>query len=97
RECEWLRCPFYAEKNKDRGNNTVGARLNRVEDKVVQIDQKLNLITDLLHRLLSSQQGNQGSTKASPRNDVSSSLLSSSALPTYEQLTVPKALQDDGS
>ncbi|XP_034272787.1 potassium voltage-gated channel subfamily KQT member 1 isoform X1 [Pantherophis guttatus] len=84
-----------SEKNKDRGTNTVGARLNRVEDKVVQIDQKLNHITDLLHRLLSSQQGNQGSTKASPKNDVSSSLLSSSALPTYEQLTVPK--QDDGS
>ncbi|XP_039206683.1 potassium voltage-gated channel subfamily KQT member 1 isoform X7 [Crotalus tigris] len=86
-----------SEKNKDRGNNTVGARLNRVEDKVVQIDQKLNLITDLLHRLLSSQQGNQNSTKASPRNDVDSSLPPSSALPTYEQLTVARALQDDGS
>ncbi|XP_070620873.1 potassium voltage-gated channel subfamily KQT member 1 isoform X3 [Erythrolamprus reginae] len=86
-----------SEKNKDRGTNTVGARLNRVEDKVVQIDQKLNLITDLLHRLLSSQQGNQGSTKASPRNDVRSGLLSSSTLPTYEQLTVPKAQQEDGS
>ncbi|XP_025032730.1 potassium voltage-gated channel subfamily KQT member 1 isoform X1 [Python bivittatus] len=86
-----------SEKNKDRGTNTVGARLNRVEDKVVQIDQKLNLITDLLHRLLSSQQGSQGSTKASPSSDVSANLLSPSTLPTYEQLTVPRALQDEGS
>nr|3HFE_A Chain A, Potassium voltage-gated channel subfamily KQT member 1 [Homo sapiens]3HFE_B Chain B, Potassium voltage-gated channel subfamily KQT member 1 [Homo sapiens]3HFE_C Chain C, Potassium voltage-gated channel subfamily KQT member 1 [Homo sapiens] len=29
-----------------RGSNTIGARLNRVEDKVTQLDQRLALITD---------------------------------------------------
>ncbi|XP_061466148.1 potassium voltage-gated channel subfamily KQT member 1 isoform X2 [Rhineura floridana] len=87
-----------SEKNKDRGNNTVGARLNRVEDKVVQMDQKLNLITELLHHLVSSQQGNQTSNKSSHRHDVNSELfLSRNTLPTYEQLTVPRSIQDDVS
>nr|XP_056707930.1 potassium voltage-gated channel subfamily KQT member 1 [Euleptes europaea] len=87
-----------SEKNKDRGTNTVGARLNRVEDKVIQMDQKLNLITDLLHHLVSSQGGNPSSNKSSQRNDVNSDLfLSSNTLPTYEQLTVPRSIQDDVS
>ncbi|XP_054828651.1 potassium voltage-gated channel subfamily KQT member 1 [Eublepharis macularius] len=87
-----------SEKSKDRGNNTIGARLNRVEDKVVQMDQKLNLITDLLHHLVSSQGGNQGSNRSSQRNDINPNLfLSSNTLPTYEQLTVPRSIQDDVS
>ncbi|XP_008106065.1 potassium voltage-gated channel subfamily KQT member 1 isoform X2 [Anolis carolinensis] len=87
-----------SEKNKDRGNNTIGARLNRVEDKVVQMDQKLNRITDLLHHLVAAQQGSQGSNKSSHRNDVNPELfLSSNTLPTYEQLTVPRGIPDDVS
>ncbi|XP_028589394.2 potassium voltage-gated channel subfamily KQT member 1 isoform X2 [Podarcis muralis] len=85
-----------SEKNKDRGTNTIGSRLNRVEDKVVQMDQKLNLITDLLQHLVSIQQGTQGSNKSSHRHDVNAELfLSSNTLPTYEQLTVPRRIQDD--
>ncbi|KAM8807858.1 potassium voltage-gated channel subfamily KQT member 1 [Eudromia elegans] len=86
-----------SEKSKDRGNNTVGARLNRVEDKITQMDQKLNLITDLLHHLVSGQQGGHGSIRASQRgNNVSADLfLPNNALPTYEQLTVPRRNQDD--
>uniref|UniRef100_A0A8C5TSK5 Potassium voltage-gated channel subfamily KQT member 1 n=1 Tax=Malurus cyaneus samueli TaxID=2593467 RepID=A0A8C5TSK5_9PASS len=87
-----------SEKSKDRGNNTIGARLNRVEDKVTQMDQKLNLITDMLHHLVSRQQGDQGNNRASQRgnNDVSSDLfLPNNTLPTYEQLTVPGTNEDD--
>ncbi|XP_042641556.1 potassium voltage-gated channel subfamily KQT member 1 isoform X2 [Tyto alba] len=86
-----------SEKNKDRGNNTIGARLNRVEDKVTQMDQKLNLITDMLHHLVSRQQGDQGNNRSSQRgNNVSSDLfLPNNTLPTYEQLTVPKINEDD--
>ncbi|KAJ7344379.1 hypothetical protein JRQ81_000329 [Phrynocephalus forsythii] len=87
-----------SEKNKDRGTNTIGARLNRVEDKVVQMDQKLNRISDLLHQLVSLQQGNQGSNKSSHRNDANSELFhASNALPTYEQLTVPRGNHNDVS
>ncbi|XP_037258760.1 potassium voltage-gated channel subfamily KQT member 1 isoform X2 [Falco biarmicus] len=86
-----------SEKSKDRGNNTVGARLNRVEDKVTQMDQKLNLITDMLHHLVSRQQGDQGNNRTSQRgNNVSSDLfLANNTLPTYEQLTVPRRNEDD--
>ncbi|XP_050192481.1 potassium voltage-gated channel subfamily KQT member 1 isoform X2 [Myiozetetes cayanensis] len=86
-----------SEKSKDRGNNTIGARLNRVEDKVTQMDQKLNLITDMLHHLVSRQQGDQGNSRSSQRgNSVNSDLfLPNNTLPTYEQLTVPRRNDDD--
>uniref|UniRef100_A0A8C3XXY6 Potassium voltage-gated channel subfamily KQT member 1 n=1 Tax=Catharus ustulatus TaxID=91951 RepID=A0A8C3XXY6_CATUS len=86
------------EKSKDRGNNTIGARLNRVEDKVTQMDQKLNLITDMLHHLVSRQQGDQGNNRSSQRgnNNVSSEFFHpNNTLPTYEQLTVPGGNEDD--
>ncbi|XP_009461243.1 PREDICTED: potassium voltage-gated channel subfamily KQT member 1 [Nipponia nippon] len=86
-----------SEKSKDRGNNTIGARLNRVEDKVTQMDQKLNLITDMLHHLVSRQQGDQGNNRSSQRgNNVNSDLfLPNNTLPTYEQLTVPRRNEDE--
>ncbi|KAM6069096.1 potassium voltage-gated channel subfamily KQT member 1 isoform 3-T3 [Theristicus caerulescens] len=86
-----------SEKSKDRGNNTIGARLNRVEDKVTQMDQKLNLITDMLHHLVSRQQGDQGNNRSSQRgNNVNSDLfLPNNTLPTYEQLTVPRRNKDE--
>uniref|UniRef100_A0A8C6ZLA0 Potassium voltage-gated channel subfamily KQT member 1 n=1 Tax=Nothoprocta perdicaria TaxID=30464 RepID=A0A8C6ZLA0_NOTPE len=85
------------QRSKDRGNNTIGARLNRVEDKITQMDQKLNLITDMLHHLVSSQQGGHGTIRASQRgNNVNSDLfLPNNTLPTYEQLTVPRRNEDD--
>ncbi|XP_061855046.1 potassium voltage-gated channel subfamily KQT member 1 [Colius striatus] len=88
-----------SEKSKDRGNNTIGARLNRVEDKVTQMDQKLNLITDMLHHLVSHQQGDQGNNRSSQRgNNVNSDVfLPNNTLPTYEQLTVPRGNEDDVS
>ncbi|XP_054246338.1 potassium voltage-gated channel subfamily KQT member 1 [Indicator indicator] len=88
-----------SEKSKDRGNNTIGARLNRVEDKVTQMDQKLNLITDMLHHLVSRQQGDQGNNRSSQKgSSVGSDLfLPNNSLPTYEQLTVPRRNEDDVS
>ncbi|XP_064019279.1 potassium voltage-gated channel subfamily KQT member 1 isoform X22 [Pogoniulus pusillus] len=88
-----------SEKSKDRGNNTIGARLNRVEDKVTQMDQKLNLITDMLHHLVSRQQGSQGNDRSPPKGSrVGSELfLPNNTLPTYEQLTVPRSSEDDVS
>ncbi|KAM6115307.1 potassium voltage-gated channel subfamily KQT member 1 [Pterocles gutturalis] len=86
-----------SEKNKDRGNNTIGARLNRVEDKVTQMDQKLNLITDMLHHLVSRHHGDQGNNRSSQRgNNINSDPFHpNNALPTYEQLTVPRRDEDD--
>ncbi|KAM9221228.1 potassium voltage-gated channel subfamily KQT member 1 isoform 3-T3 [Dugong dugon] len=93
-----------SEKNKDRGNNTIGARLNRVEDKVTQLDQRLVLITDLLHQLLALHPGGTpsgGGGQAAQPGDISSFnpelFLPSNFLPTYEQLTVPRRATDEGS
>ncbi|KAF4801610.1 hypothetical protein TURU_033125 [Turdus rufiventris] len=65
---------------------------------VTQMDQKLNLITDMLHHLVSRQQGDQGNNRSSQRgnNNVSSEFFHpNNTLPTYEQLTVPGGNEDD--
>uniref|UniRef100_A0A5F4VTS6 Potassium voltage-gated channel subfamily Q member 1 n=1 Tax=Callithrix jacchus TaxID=9483 RepID=A0A5F4VTS6_CALJA len=99
------------EKSKDRGSNTIGARLNRIEDKVTQLDQRLVLITDMLHQLLSLHRGGPPGGSSPPREggahitppcgsggSIDPKLfLPSSALPTYEQLTVPRRGPDEGS
>ncbi|XP_042528517.1 potassium voltage-gated channel subfamily KQT member 1 isoform X1 [Dipodomys spectabilis] len=89
-----------SEKSKDRGSNTIGARLHRMEDKVTQLDQRLVLITDMLHRLLSSHQAPPA--RSSPAHGEDGSIrpelfLPSNALPTYEQLTVPPRSPDPSS
>lgn len=61
------------------------------------MDQKLNLITEMLHRLVSSHQGDQGNNRSSQKgNSINSDLfLPNNTLPTYEQLTVPGRNEDD--
>ncbi|KAM8938791.1 potassium voltage-gated channel subfamily KQT member 1 [Pelodytes ibericus] len=87
-----------SDKVKDRGTNTIGSRLNRVEDKVTQMDHKLNLITDMLHHLVANQQVGQTSRTPHRSNNMNSeSHLSNNSLPTYEQLTVPRRNQDNTS
>ncbi|XP_045434174.1 potassium voltage-gated channel subfamily KQT member 1 isoform X1 [Pipistrellus kuhlii] len=95
-----------SEKSKDRGSNTIGARLSRVEDKMTQLDQRLVLITDLLHQLLALHQGGPpggqppgGGAPLQPcRGPIDAQLfLPSNALPTYEQLTVPRRGPEEGS
>nr|XP_059875479.1 potassium voltage-gated channel subfamily KQT member 1 isoform X2 [Delphinus delphis] len=98
-----------SEKSKDRGSNTIGARLNRVEDKVTQLDQRLALITDMLHQLLAQHHGGSPGSRPSsgggaqvvqPHSGGSINpelFLPSNALPTYEQLTVPRGGPDKGS
>lgn len=77
--------------------------------QVTQLDQRLVLITDMLHQLLSLHQGGPpgghppsgvGAQVAQPCSGSSISpelFLPSSALPTYEQLTVPRRGPDEGS
>ncbi|XP_077316904.1 potassium voltage-gated channel subfamily KQT member 1 [Lithobates pipiens] len=85
-----------SDKVKDRGNNTIGSRLNRVEDKVTQMDLKLNLITDMLHHLVTGHPGGQPINRTPHRSNSlnNENNLSSNTLPTYEQLTVPRRAQD---
>lgn len=75
---------------------------------MTQLDQRLVLITDMLQQLLSLNQGGppggqppsrSGAHVARPcRGSINPELfLPSSALPTYEQLTVPRRGPDEGS
>uniref|UniRef100_A0A6I8RKL0 Potassium voltage-gated channel subfamily KQT member 1 n=1 Tax=Xenopus tropicalis TaxID=8364 RepID=A0A6I8RKL0_XENTR len=87
-----------SDKVKDKGSNTIGSRLNRVEDKVTQMDHKLNLITDMLHHLVTNQQGTQSIRTPHRSNSLNSeNHASRNTLPTYEQLTVPRPGQDNVS
>lgn len=72
---------------------------------MTQLDQRLVLITDMLHQLLSLHQGGPpaGRLPSGPgaqprRGSINPDLfLPSNALPTYEQLTVPRRGPDEGS
>uniref|UniRef100_A0A4W3HRV8 Potassium voltage-gated channel subfamily Q member 1 n=1 Tax=Callorhinchus milii TaxID=7868 RepID=A0A4W3HRV8_CALMI len=76
------------EKNQDRGKNTIGARLSRVEEKMVHMDQKLNSIMDTLSRLAA---GHQAQGPAQPQaNALQAASGLHNNLPSYEQLTVPR-------
>ncbi|XP_055987568.1 potassium voltage-gated channel subfamily KQT member 1 [Sorex fumeus] len=98
-----------SEKSKDRGGNSIGARLTRVEDKMAQLDQRLVLITEMVHQLLSLHQagppGDRDPLGGEPpavlpcRGSVvrPELFLPSNALPTYEQLTVPPRGLDPAS
>ncbi|XP_038663389.1 potassium voltage-gated channel subfamily KQT member 1 [Scyliorhinus canicula] len=86
-----------SEKSQDRGKNTIGARLNRVEEKVVDMDQKLNNITDMLQHLVANQQG-QSHLQAVPQAEgtiIQAIASTHSSLPSYEQLTVHRKDQDN--
>ncbi|XP_029438181.1 potassium voltage-gated channel subfamily KQT member 1 isoform X7 [Rhinatrema bivittatum] len=63
--------------------------------QVTQMDQKLNLITDLLHHLVANQQGETNRSSHRNTSFPSDLFLSSNTLPTYEQLTIPRRMQDN--
>ncbi|XP_035624046.1 potassium voltage-gated channel subfamily KQT member 1-like [Oncorhynchus keta] len=81
-----------SDKAKDKGNNTIGSRLNRMEDKIQRMDQTLNQIAESLTQLLSvtSQgQGDMGGAQGQGRrrSQGGAGVPSQDSLPSYEQLS----------
>ncbi|KAF3832958.1 hypothetical protein F7725_026623 [Dissostichus mawsoni] len=79
-----------SDRDKDKGTNSIGARLNRMEDKISHMDQTLNRIAESLTFLLAQRdpgdcegggegRGRRGDSKA--RKDLQDSL------PSYDQLS----------
>lgn len=75
-----------------------------LSSQVTQLDQRLVIITDMLHQLLSLNQGGPTCTNRPQvvASDEGGSInpelfLPSNSLPTYEQLTVPQMGPDEGS
>ncbi|KAB0356813.1 hypothetical protein FD754_000969, partial [Muntiacus muntjak] len=86
-----------------------GTRYTHLESHVTQLDQRLVVITDMLHQLLALHHGGPpggrppstaGAQAVQPPHGGSINpelFLPSNALPTYEQLTVPQGGPDEGS
>uniref|UniRef100_A0A673XKE8 Potassium voltage-gated channel subfamily KQT member 1 n=1 Tax=Salmo trutta TaxID=8032 RepID=A0A673XKE8_SALTR len=79
-------------KAKDKGTNTIGSRLNRMEDKIQRMDQMLNQIAESLTQLLSGTiqgQGDMGGAQEQGRrrSQGGAGVPSQDSLPSYEQLS----------
>ncbi|XP_072408213.1 potassium voltage-gated channel subfamily KQT member 1 [Chiloscyllium punctatum] len=66
---------FLSEKGLDKGYYTAGARLIRLEDKITQIDQKLDDVLSILkdHQTIRQLQHSSGSTSPTTKHLVSTS------------------------
>ncbi|XP_042564033.1 potassium voltage-gated channel subfamily KQT member 1.1 isoform X2 [Clupea harengus] len=82
-----------SERAKDKGTNTIGSRLNRMEDKITRMDQTLSRLADSLNLLLlgTGQQASPSRRGSRQEERVSTPPHTSSPAPAYEQLTVPPA------
>ncbi|KAJ8417013.1 hypothetical protein AAFF_G00282400 [Aldrovandia affinis] len=82
-----------SERAKDKGTNTIGCRLNRMEEKISQMDQTLYRITDALNILLARSgptvPARQGPGARATGQGGPSHMAELFSLPTYEQLTIP--------
>ncbi|KAF7687984.1 potassium voltage-gated channel subfamily KQT member 1.1 isoform X2 [Silurus meridionalis] len=75
-----------SERAKDRGTNTIGSRLKRMEDKITHMDKSLNRIVDSLNLLLKSE-GGVSSVAGAVQDERPYTLTRNLSLPTYDQLS----------
>ncbi|XP_044057512.1 potassium voltage-gated channel subfamily KQT member 1.1 isoform X2 [Siniperca chuatsi] len=79
-----------SDRAKDKGTNSIGSRLNRMEDKITHMDQTLNRIAESLAFLLDQRDvdGGEGGGRPRPRLGRTSNVLpSQDSLPSYDQLS----------
>ncbi|KAF6719034.1 Potassium voltage-gated channel subfamily KQT member 1 [Oryzias melastigma] len=79
-----------SDRARDKGNNSIGSRLNRMEDKISHMDQTLTLIMESLTFLLDQRESGGGESRgrSRPRLKRTGNVLpSQESLPTYEQLS----------
>ncbi|XP_049574794.1 potassium voltage-gated channel subfamily KQT member 1.1 isoform X2 [Syngnathus scovelli] len=82
-----------ADRTKEKGNNSIGARLSRMEDKITHMDQMLNHIANSLNILPARRDVNGGERERGPQSGPSSNINPShDGLPSYEHLS--SKLQD---
>ncbi|XP_054625685.1 potassium voltage-gated channel subfamily KQT member 1.1 isoform X2 [Dunckerocampus dactyliophorus] len=78
-----------ADRARDKGNNSIGSRLSRMEDKITHMDLMLNRIANSLTFLLDQRDGSGGEgggrLKPGQTTDV---IPSQDSLPSYEQLSL---------
>ncbi|KAF4091031.1 hypothetical protein AMELA_G00032540 [Ameiurus melas] len=77
-----------SERARDRGTNTIGSRLNRMEDKITHMDKTLNLIAESLNLLL-KKESDVSSVAGVVQGQRAPMLTRDLSLPTYDQLSTP--------
>ncbi|KAM9408641.1 potassium voltage-gated channel subfamily KQT member 1.1 [Pholidichthys leucotaenia] len=75
-----------SDRAKDKGNNSIGVRLNRIEDKIAHMDQTLSHIAFLLDRR-NADEGIGGGKPRQPLGQTCDVLPSQDCLPSYDQLS----------
>uniref|UniRef100_A0A3P8US51 Potassium voltage-gated channel subfamily KQT member 1 n=1 Tax=Cynoglossus semilaevis TaxID=244447 RepID=A0A3P8US51_CYNSE len=79
-----------SDRARDKGNNSVGCRLNRIEDKVTHMEQTLSHIAKSLAVLLDQRDvgRDEGRGRSRPQHGLSSNVVpSQDSLPSYDQLS----------
>nr|XP_046250628.1 potassium voltage-gated channel subfamily KQT member 1.1 [Scatophagus argus] len=79
-----------SDRAKDKGNNSIGSRLNRMEDKITHMDQTLNRIAESLSFLLDHRDVDEGEGGGRPKpqgGGTFSVVPSHDSLPSYDQLS----------
>ncbi|XP_034437392.1 potassium voltage-gated channel subfamily KQT member 1.1 isoform X1 [Hippoglossus hippoglossus] len=79
-----------SDRARDKGTNSIGSRLNRMEDKITHMDQTLKRIAESLSfpRDQRDVGGGEGGDRPRPQPGRSSNVLSGQdSLPSYEQLS----------
>ncbi|KAK3510190.1 hypothetical protein QTP70_026779 [Hemibagrus guttatus] len=77
-----------SERARDRGTNTIGSRLKRMEDKILHMDKTLNRIVDSLNLLL-KRESDVSSVAGATQGERAHTLTRDLSLPTYDQLSTP--------
>ncbi|KAM7424563.1 hypothetical protein PAMA_000759 [Pampus argenteus] len=78
------------DRAKDKGNNSIGSRLNRMEDKITHMDQTLHRLAESLSLLLDHRDvgGGEGGGRTRARLGQTTNVLrSQDSLPSYDQLS----------
>uniref|UniRef100_A0A3P8PJG4 Potassium voltage-gated channel subfamily KQT member 1 n=1 Tax=Astatotilapia calliptera TaxID=8154 RepID=A0A3P8PJG4_ASTCA len=78
-----------SDRAKDKGNNSIGSRLNRMEDKITHMDQTLNRIVESLAYLLEQKDAGGDGGGGSRLGPTCNVLPSQDSLPSYDQLSSP--------
>ncbi|XP_037550433.1 potassium voltage-gated channel subfamily KQT member 1.1 [Nematolebias whitei] len=81
-----------SDRARDKGNNSIGSRLDRMEEKITQMDQTLNRIAETLASLLDQKDvgDDESRGRLRPRLRRTCNVLpSQDSLPGYDQLSPP--------
>ncbi|MEQ2248194.1 hypothetical protein ILYODFUR_016844, partial [Ilyodon furcidens] len=90
-----------SDRARDKGNNSIGSRLNRMEDKITRMDQMLNHITESLTFLLDQRDVSVGEVRGRLRPRLRRTcnvLTNQDSLPSNDQLsTSPSSFSNNTS